>query len=219
MPRLERLPFHPGSALLTLYRGATQLGAPLIVAALKRRAARAKENPVRVPERLGQASAPRPAGPLLWLHGASVGESLAILPLLTALLAARPALQVLISTGTVTSARLLGERLPARARHQFAPVDHRAAGPRLCRNWPAREAVHHSDRGRCGADRATGLPRPSSVSSRRDRGAAGEGRAGGCALRHDDQGPRTAAGRSARPDCHSRGGRVLANADGARSPA
>jgi 3-deoxy-D-manno-octulosonic-acid transferase len=141
MPRLERLPLHPESALLSLYRGATQLGAPLIVAALKRRAARAKENPVRVPERLGQASAPRPAGPLLWLHGASVGESLAILPLLTALLAARPALQVLVSTGTVTSARLLGERLPARARHQFAPVDRAAAWRSFLAHWRPQLAV------------------------------------------------------------------------------
>jgi 3-deoxy-D-manno-octulosonic-acid transferase len=141
MPRLERLPLHPKSALLTLYRGATQLGAPLIVAALKRRAARAKEDPVRLPERLGQASATRPAGLLFWLHGASVGESLAILPLLTALLAARPTLQVLVSTGTVTSARLLGERLPARARHQFAPVDRAAAWRSFLAHWRPQLAV------------------------------------------------------------------------------
>ncbi len=141
MLRLQRPPLHPGFALLTLYRGATQLGAPLIGAALKRRASRAKEDPARLPERLGQASAARPAGPLLWLHGASVGESPAVLPLLAALLASRPALQVLITTGTVTSARLLGERLPARARHQFAPVDQPAAWRSFLAHWRPQLAV------------------------------------------------------------------------------
>ncbi len=120
---------------LALYRLATRLGGPLFEVALKRRARLSKEDPARLAERRGRASRPRPAGPLLWLHGASVGEALAVLPLLDALLAARAGLEVLVTTGTVTSARLMAERLPARARHQFAPVDRPAAWQRFLDHW------------------------------------------------------------------------------------
>ncbi len=120
---------------LALYRLATRLGGPLFEIALQRRARRAKEDPARLAERLGQPGLPRPPGGLLWLHGASVGEALAVLPLLEALLGARASLEVLVTTGTVTSARLMAERLPARARHQFAPVDRPDAWRRFLEHW------------------------------------------------------------------------------------
>jgi 3-deoxy-D-manno-octulosonic-acid transferase len=120
---------------LALYRLATRLGGPLFEVALQHRARRAKEDPARLPERFGHPSLPRPAGPLLWLHGASVGEALAVLPLLEALLSARPSLEALVTTGTVTSARLMAERLPARARHQFAPIDRPDAWRRFLAHW------------------------------------------------------------------------------------
>ena len=121
--------------VLGLYRLATELGGPVIELALRRRARRAKEDPVRLPERLGLPSAPRPEGPLVWLHGASVGEALAALPLLEALLATRSKLQALLTTGTVSSARLMAERLPERSRHQFAPVDRPAAWRSFLDHW------------------------------------------------------------------------------------
>ena len=77
----------------------------------------------------------RPEGPLLWLHAASVGESRSLLPLIEALLAQRAALQVLVTTGTVTSAALMAEQLPARARHQFAPVDRPQAWRAFFAHW------------------------------------------------------------------------------------
>jgi 3-deoxy-D-manno-octulosonic-acid transferase len=109
--------------LLELYRGATRLGGPLVEAQLRRRVERGKEDRLRWRERLAAASLERPHGPLLWLHAASIGESRSLLPLIEALLAERAALQVLVTTGTVTSATLLRGQLPPRARHQFAPVD------------------------------------------------------------------------------------------------
>ncbi len=121
--------------MLALYRLATRLGGPLFEVMLQRRARRAKEDSARLAERRGQPSLPRPSGPLLWLHGASVGEAQAVLPLLQTLLAGRPTLQVLVTTGTVTSARLMAERLPARARHQFAPLDRPAAWRRFLDHW------------------------------------------------------------------------------------
>jgi 3-deoxy-D-manno-octulosonic-acid transferase len=121
--------------LLELYRGATRLSGPLIEAQLRRRAERGKEDCLRWPERLGAASLPRPDGPLLWLHAASIGECRSLLPLIEALLAERAALEVLVTTGTVTSAALLREQLPARARHQFAPVDRPQAWRAFFEHW------------------------------------------------------------------------------------
>lgn len=111
------------SALLGLYRCATALGAPLITHHLKQRRRRGKEDVIRFAERFGQPGLARPDGPLVWVHAASVGESLSMLPLIDALLACHPALHVLITSGTVTSAKLLAERLPERAFHQYVPVD------------------------------------------------------------------------------------------------
>ncbi|WP_119678783.1 3-deoxy-D-manno-octulosonic acid transferase [Indioceanicola profundi] len=118
-----------------LYRGLTHLAGPAVGRLLDRRAARGKEDPLRRHERLGRPSLPRPAGRLIWLHAASVGESLAILPLVERLLALSPTAHVLVTTGTVTSATLMDKRLPARAFHQYVPVDLPGAAKRFVDHW------------------------------------------------------------------------------------
>jgi len=87
------------------------------------RARRGKEEPQRRHERLGQPSVAKPAGRLAWFHAASVGETNAILPLMSALAEARPSLSFLLTTGTVTSAKLAAQRMGPRTIHQYAPLD------------------------------------------------------------------------------------------------
>jgi len=106
-----------------LYRMLTRPLGPIAIFYLAQRRKRGKEDPIRFRERRGLTSAVRPQGPLIWLHAASVGEATAALGLIEHLLTSRPELTILVTTGTITSARLLASRLPARARHQFAPAD------------------------------------------------------------------------------------------------
>lgn len=108
---------------LKLYRLITAALSPFAGLLLSARARRGKEDPARRNERLGRPLRPRPAGTLVWFHAASVGETLAVLPLMDALAEARPELQFLLTTGTVTSAKIAAERLKANAIHQYAPLD------------------------------------------------------------------------------------------------
>jgi 3-deoxy-D-manno-octulosonic-acid transferase len=120
---------------LSAYALATGLAEPLAPLALRSRARRGKEDLARLPERLGHASRPRPPGPLAWLHGASVGEALSLVPLAGELAVARPNLGILVTAGTRTAAELLAKRLPAGVIHQYAPVDGPAATGRFLAHW------------------------------------------------------------------------------------
>lgn len=120
---------------LALYAAATCLLEPLVPRILRARARAGKEEPGRLAERLGRTRQSRPDGPLVWLHGVSVGEGLSLLPLVAALRARRPHLTLLVTSGTVTAARLLAERLPPGVIHQFAPIDTPGAARRFLDHW------------------------------------------------------------------------------------
>jgi 3-deoxy-D-manno-octulosonic-acid transferase len=121
--------------LLDIYRAMMRASTPLLEAYLKKREARGKEDPARAPERRGAPARPRGAGPLVWFHAASVGESLALLSLISRLLHDYPGCSVMVTTGTVTSARLMADRLPPGAFHQYMPVDHPAWVARFLDHW------------------------------------------------------------------------------------
>lgn len=122
-----------------VWRGGTTLAAPGLRAMLRRRVGRGKEIAVRLPEREGSDPTPRPAGRLIWLHAASVGESQSILPVLSALQGQAPDAFVLLTTGTVTSAALLADQLPqlglSRVLHRFVPLDVPAWAARFLDHW------------------------------------------------------------------------------------
>jgi 3-deoxy-D-manno-octulosonic-acid transferase len=119
--------------LLTLYRVGTAGFGPVSPAWLMWRQWRGKEDRRRLPERIGHPSRPREPGQLVWLHGASVGESLALLPLVERLRAR--GLPTLITTGTVTSARVIEHRMPGGSVHQFLPLDVPAFVSRFLDHW------------------------------------------------------------------------------------
>ncbi|MBY5989231.1 3-deoxy-D-manno-octulosonic acid transferase [Roseovarius atlanticus] len=95
----------------------------------------------RLPERQGHATAPRPDGDLMWFHAASVGESLSVLRLIEHLGQTHPDLSFLITSGTATSAQIVGKRLPPRTTHQFAPLDSRRVVTRFLDHWRPSAAV------------------------------------------------------------------------------
>lgn len=121
--------------MLALYRLVSSAAGPLVRLYLERRRRAGKEDRARMGERFGDSEETRPEGPLIWLHAASVGESAAALPLIERLLSQNGALHILVTTGTVTSAKLLKDRLPQRAFHQFVPVDLPYAVRRFLDHW------------------------------------------------------------------------------------
>lgn len=108
-------------AALACYRGAGRALAPAIGLLLVSRTRVGKEDARRRPERLGRPDLARPDGPLVWVHAASVGETVSVLALIRRI--AETGACVLLTTGTVTSARVAAGRLPPRTIHQFAPID------------------------------------------------------------------------------------------------
>ena len=120
---------------LFLYQVFTRLGAPLIYIYLFFRLLKGKEDPARYSERKGISLLQKPAGKLIWVHAASVGESLSMLPLIENLLEHYSGIQIMITTGTVSSANLLADRLPNRAFHQYVPVDLKPYILRFLDHW------------------------------------------------------------------------------------
>jgi len=128
MSLAKRLPL-----ALRLYQFASVAGSPVAPRVLARRLKRGKEHAERLPERRGEPSLDRPPGPLIWVHGASVGEMLAAVPLIERLRAQDFA--VLVTSGTVTSAALAEQRLPDGAIHQFIPLDAPRFVERFLAHW------------------------------------------------------------------------------------
>ena len=106
---------------LRVYRTLAAGGAPLAGMLLSHRLRRGKEDIERLAERRGEAKIARPPGPLVWVHGSSVGEIAAIIPLVERIAAKE--FNVLVTSGTVTSAKLASQWLPPGVIHQFIPLD------------------------------------------------------------------------------------------------
>ncbi|WP_117190831.1 lipid IV(A) 3-deoxy-D-manno-octulosonic acid transferase [Rhizobium terrae] len=120
-------------AALLAYRVAGIALYPLVGSYLAYRAMKGKEDRSRRLERLGFASLARPRGPLVWVHAASVGETIAIMPMIREL--RRREIHVLLTTGTVTSAALVQSRLADEVIHQYVPLDVKFPVKRFIAYW------------------------------------------------------------------------------------
>lgn len=129
------------TASLALYRIGTRLLEPFAPILVQRRQKSGKERAERAGERFGRTAIARPPGPLLWMHGASVGESKLLLDLYEALRTKRPDANALVTTQTTTSADMIAARSPPGVIHQMAPVDGPRAVGRFLRHWRPDAAV------------------------------------------------------------------------------
>jgi 3-deoxy-D-manno-octulosonic-acid transferase len=118
---------------LTSYRWAGIALYPLVRSYISFRAAKGKEDPARKSERFGFPSFQRPDGPLVWIHAASVGETLAVMSLIAEI--RQRGIQVVLTTGTVTSAKVAAERLDPSVIHQYVPVDVVPVVSRFLDHW------------------------------------------------------------------------------------
>jgi 3-deoxy-D-manno-octulosonic-acid transferase len=121
--------------MLDLYTKITGKSDKLLNKLLEVRLQKGKEDTVRIHEKRGQASQPRPNGSLIWLHAASVGESQSALILIDRLSSELPNAHFLVTSGTLTSAELMNTRLPDNAIHQFYPLDHPGWTTAFLNHW------------------------------------------------------------------------------------
>jgi len=118
---------------LRVYQKLSSAVVPLAPALIKRRLKLGKEDPARVSERRGMSRDIRPHGPLVWIHGASVGEVLAAAALIEKLRALN--IRILLTSGTVTSAAIVAKRFPADIIHQYVPYDSPRYVARFLDHW------------------------------------------------------------------------------------
>lgn len=125
--------------LLSGYRVAGTAVYPFIGSYVAWRASKGKEDRLRRRERYGKPGVPRPTGPLIWVHAASVGETLAITPMVERLLGL--GIKVMLTTGTVTSANVAKERFRGKVIHQYVPLDLGPAVSRFLDYWRPELAI------------------------------------------------------------------------------
>lgn len=119
---------------LTAYRMMGAVAYPLLGPYVGWRASRGKEEVGRRRERYGFPGAPRPGdGPLIWVHAASVGESAAVMPLVREI--AEEKIRIVMTTGTVTSAAMVRDRLGGAVVHQYVPLDLKPSVSRFLDHW------------------------------------------------------------------------------------
>jgi len=82
-----------------------------------------KEHPIRFKEKFCFFSNKRIEGKLIWFHGASVGEILSVIPLIEKLEKNKKISQILITSNTLSSSKILKNLNLKKTIHQFFPID------------------------------------------------------------------------------------------------
>ncbi|MBZ6076083.1 3-deoxy-D-manno-octulosonic acid transferase [Microvirga puerhi] len=119
--------------LIRTYHAMTTVLEPAVIGLLYWRQRKGREDKTRLGERRGYPSRQRPKGHLVWVHGASNGETLSLMPVVERL--TQRGLSVLVTSGTKTSAALIARRLPPGAVHQYVPLDVPRYIRRFLKHW------------------------------------------------------------------------------------
>ncbi|MGO4573414.1 3-deoxy-D-manno-octulosonic acid transferase [Microvirga sp. 2TAF3] len=119
--------------LIRTYHTVTAALEPAVIGLLYWRQRKGREDRTRLGERQGYPSRPRPKGHLVWVHGASNGETLSLMPVVERL--TQRGLSVLVTSGTRTAAALIARRLPPGAVHQYVPLDVPRYIRRFLKHW------------------------------------------------------------------------------------
>jgi len=106
--------------ILKIWSLIIQISAPFLIF---RRLKKGLENPARYKERYGVTDQRRPHGDFIWFHGASVGESLSILPLIQKITEHYPTTNFLLTTTTTAAQKVVSSRINKNSIHQFIPFD------------------------------------------------------------------------------------------------
>ena len=94
-----------------------------------------KENILRVKEKFGLNSIKRKKGKLIWFHGASVGELQSIVPLLEKLEKSKKISQILITSNTLSSSKIISNFKFNKVIHQFFPIDNNEIVKKFINYW------------------------------------------------------------------------------------
>ena len=94
-----------------------------------------KEHRFRYKEKFGFSSKKRAKGKLIWFHGASVGEILSVIPLIKIYEKDKSISQILITSSTLSSSKILDQLELKKTIHQFYPIDHFYITKKFLKYW------------------------------------------------------------------------------------
>jgi 3-deoxy-D-manno-octulosonic-acid transferase len=100
-----------------------------------------KEDKIRFIEKFSIPSKKRSKGKLIWFHGASVGEILSIIPLIENYEKDKLINQILVTSSTLSSSKVLKKFKFKKTVHQFYPIDHFFFTKRFLEYWKPNLAI------------------------------------------------------------------------------